>query len=129
MAKVAAENGNKESATQYLKLASTGRVREAFSRYVGPGFKHHVPYFEGTPEALINGLEESGRQNPGKVFEIRRVVAEGDYVVTHSLVRQNAADLGAVVVGIFRFKNGRIAEFWDVARPVQPSSPNENGLF
>ena len=39
------DNRNKESAVSFLKMASTGKVREAYSKFVGASFKHHNPYF------------------------------------------------------------------------------------
>jgi predicted SnoaL-like aldol condensation-catalyzing enzyme len=120
---------NKDVAVNFLKLASSGSVQEAYSQLVGPGFKHHNPFFEGTSAALSAGMEENARLNPGKIFEIKRVIGEGDFVMTHSHVRQKRDDLGAVVVHIFRFENGRIVELWDVGQPVPKESPNQFGMF
>jgi hypothetical protein len=35
----------KETATNVLKLASLGKVKEAYERYVHPKFIHHNAYF------------------------------------------------------------------------------------
>ena len=75
------------------------------------------------------GMEENARQNPNKVFEVKRVIAEGDLVVTHSHVRQKPEDPGAAVVHIFRFENGKIVELWDLGQPIQDTSVNKNGMF
>ena len=112
-------NSNKDAAISFLKLASSRKVREAYSKFVGDGFKHHNAFFEGSAEALMAGMEENARQNPDKVFEVKRAVAEGDFVVVHSHVRQKPNDLGAAVVHIFRFERGRIVELWDLGQPIQ----------
>ncbi len=75
------------------------------------------------------GMEENARQNPNKVLEIKRVIAEGGLVVVHSHVRQKPDDLGAVLVHIFRFEKGRIVELWDIGQPVPDKSPNQYGMF
>lgn len=116
-------------AVSFLKLASSGRVSEAYTKYVGEGFRHHNPFFEGSAEALQAGMEENARQSPDKVFTILRTVSEGDFVVTHSHVQQNPAQRGAVVVHIFRFENGKIIELWDVGQPIPETSSNQNGMF
>lgn len=36
---------HKESALGFLNSVASGQVREAYELYVGPGFKHHNPYF------------------------------------------------------------------------------------
>jgi predicted SnoaL-like aldol condensation-catalyzing enzyme len=120
---------NKEMAVNFLKLASSGAVREAYASFIGAGFKHHNPFFAGTEEALAVGMESNARQNPDKIFEVKRVIAEGEFVVVHSHVRQKPEDLGAVVVHIFRFESGRIVELWDVGQPVPAESANQFGMF
>jgi len=122
-------NSNTNAAVSFLKLASSGKVKEAYSKYVGDGFRHHNPFFEGSAESLQAGMEENARQNPNKVFTILRTISEGDHVMTHSHVRQNPEELGGVVVHIFRFENGKIVELWDLGQPVPEKSVNENGMF
>ncbi|SRR5258706_5523111 len=119
----------KDAAVAFLTLASRGDVDEAYSKFIGKGFKHHNPFFEGTAEALQAGMKENAQQNPNKIMEVKRVIAEGDFVVTHSHVRQNPDALGAVVVHIFRFEKGNIVELWDLGQPIPEKSPNANGMF
>jgi len=120
---------NTTNAVSFLQLASSGKVREAFEKYIGNGFRHHNPFFEGSAGALQAGMEENSWQSPDKVFTILRTVSEGDFVVTHSHVQQNPDQRGAVVVHIFRFENGHIVELWDVGQPIPELSPNQNGMF
>ena len=122
-------NRNKDAAVSFLKMASSGDVREAYSKFVGPGFKHHNPYFEGSAETLMTAMEENARLNPIKVLEVKRAIAEGEFVAVHSHVRQKPDDLGAAVVHIFRFENDRIVELWDVGQTVPKESPNQYGMF
>jgi predicted SnoaL-like aldol condensation-catalyzing enzyme len=122
-------NSNKDAAISFLELAASGKVSEAYSRFVGAGFRHHNPFFEGSAEALMAGMEENARQNPSRVLEVKRAVAEGELVVVHSHVRQKPGDLGAAVVHIFRFEKGRIVELWDLGQPVPDKSPNQYGMF
>jgi predicted SnoaL-like aldol condensation-catalyzing enzyme len=122
-------DSNRDAAISFLELAASGKVSEAYFRFVGAGFWHHNPFFEGSAEALMAGMEENARQNPNKVLEVKRAVAEGELVVVHSHVRQKPGDLGAAVVHIFRFEKGRIAELWDLGQPVPDRSPNQYGMF
>jgi len=120
---------NKAAAIAFLQLASSGKVHDAYSKFVGAEFKHHNPFFEGSAESLMAGMEENARQNPDKVLEVKRAIAEGDFVAVHSHVRQKPGDLGAAVVHIFRFQNGRIVELWDLGQPLQENSQNQYGMF
>ena len=123
------KDSNKDAAVTFLKLAASGKVREAYSKFVGPGFRHHNPFFEGSAESLSAGMEENARQNPDKVFEVKRAIAEGEFVVVHSHVQQKPNELGAAVVHIFRFEMGHIVELWDLGQPVPENSPNQYGMF
>jgi predicted SnoaL-like aldol condensation-catalyzing enzyme len=120
---------NKENAISFLEMASNGKVNEAYSKFIGTGFRHHNPFFEGSAEALQAGMEENARKNPNKVFEVKRAIAEGDFVVTHSHVKQKPEDLGAAVVHIFRFEMGKIVELWDLGQPISGESKNQYGMF
>jgi len=48
-------DSNKDVAVSFLKLAASGKVREAYSKFVGDGFRHHNPFFEGSAESLRAG--------------------------------------------------------------------------
>ncbi|WP_338452773.1 nuclear transport factor 2 family protein [Niallia oryzisoli] len=122
-------NSLKEKAVSFLQLVASGEVREAYSRYTGPDFRHHNPFFRGDADSLMLAMEENAIKNPHKVFEVKRVIGEGDMVAVHSHVKQNQEDLGGAVVHIFRFQNDLIVELWDVGQPIPENSPNENGVF
>ena len=126
---IAMADNHKDAAVSFLKLASSGKVREAYAQFAGAGFRHHNPYFEGTQEALMVAMEENALQNPHKALDVKHVIAEGDLVVVHAHVRLKPGDLGVALVHIFRFDEGRIAELWDLGQPVPEKSPNQYGMF
>lgn len=119
----------KEAAMEFLRLVAAGKVREAYSKYVGPEFRHHNAYFQGDAESLMVAMEENAVKNPDKVLEVQRALQDGDLVAVHSRVKQNPSDPGASVVHIFRFQGNLIAELWDVGQAVPEKSPNEYGMF
>jgi predicted SnoaL-like aldol condensation-catalyzing enzyme len=122
-------NRNKESAVNFLHMASRGDVREAYSKFVGTNFKHHNPYYEGSAETLMAAMEENARENPSKTLDVKLTIEEGDFVAVHSYIRLKADQPGAAVVHIFRFEEGRIVELWDVGQAVPEQSPNQYGMF
>ena len=122
-------NDYKQIATDFLMLASKGKARDGFSRYVDNNFKHHNIYFKGDRESLMIAMEDNAKKNPDKIFEIKRTMQDGELVTIHSHVRQKPGDPGAAVVHIFRFENDKIAELWDLGQPVPLETVNENGIF
>jgi predicted SnoaL-like aldol condensation-catalyzing enzyme len=119
----------KEAAIEFLKMVASGRVREAYDRHVGAGFRHHNPYFPGDASSLMAAMEENAAKNPNKVLDVKLALEDDDRVAVFSHVRQTPSDRGGAVVHIFRFESGRIAELWDVGQAVPETSLNANGMF
>ncbi|RXT02335.1 nuclear transport factor 2 family protein [Ammoniphilus sp. CFH 90114] len=123
------KTSHKEKAVSFLQLVASGEVREAYQRYIGPGFRHHNPFFRGDADSLMLAMEENAAKNPHKILEVKCAIEEDDIVAVHSHVKQKKEELGGAVVHIFRFNNGLIVELWDVGQPIPEDSPNENGMF
>jgi predicted SnoaL-like aldol condensation-catalyzing enzyme len=121
--------GYKDDAVSFLKLVAGGKVQEGYARYVGAGFRHHNPYFEGSAQALQAGMQADFLHNPDKSLEVKQVIAEGERVVVFTHIRQTPTQPGWAVVHIFRFEKGRIAELWDVGQEIPQESPNQHGMF
>lgn len=117
----------KEIAISFLKLAGTGKVKEAFEKFITPDFIHHNQYFQGNREALQKAMEGAHQKKPNKAIEIKHSYIDEDIVITHSLVIKQ--DMEIAVIHIFRFRNNKIVELWDLGQPIKKDSPNENGLF
>ena len=119
----------KDAAVSFLRQAASGRVREAYDKHVSKEFRHHNPFFAGSAEALLAGMEENARQNPDKRLEVLHALEDGELVAVHSHVRHQPGDRGAALVHLFRFEGDRIAELWDIGQPVPADSVNANGMF
>ena len=126
---MSSEHSNKDAAIDFLILVVSGDVREAFRKHVGPGFRHHNPYFPGDANTLMVAMEENAVNSPNKVFEIQCTLQDDDMVAVFSRIRQKPEDSGATVVHIFRFQGNLIVELWDVVQEVPENSINENGMF
>jgi len=125
----AVERSLKDRAVSFLRLAGSGKVRDAYERYVGHTFRHHNAFFRGGRESLMKAMEDNAAKNPDKVLDVKLALQDGNYVAVHSHVRQNARDRGAAVVHIFRFEDDRIVELWDLGQAIPQDSPNRHGMF
>lgn len=120
---------NKGSAIKFLQMIVSGKIKEAFHEYLDKNFIHHNPYFEANPDALMQGMIDSHTQFPNKVFEIKIAIQEGNYVFVHSRLLLTPGQPAMAVVHIFRFKENKIAEFWDIGQQIPEENPNKNGMF
>jgi predicted SnoaL-like aldol condensation-catalyzing enzyme len=118
----------KETAVSFLRLAASGKVREAYA-HTAQNFVHHNPYFRGDKQSLMTAMEENAAKFPDKKLEVKHALEDGDLVAVHAHVRMKPGDLGIGLVHIFRFEDGRIAELWDLGQEVPKDSPNQNGMF
>ena len=117
---------NKQTVLAYYTLAFNDKQpEEAVARYVGDKYIQHNPQAPDGPEAFI----EFVRQIPEASVEIKRAIAEGDFVVTHSLLKIAPDDRGMAAVDIFRLEDGKVVEHWDVLQPVPETAANDNTMF
>src|SRR2546425_2089850 len=114
-----------EIAITFLKLASSGRLDEAYG-HVSPNFRHHNPYFKGDAESLKAGMAEAHTKFPNTKLEVQHVFEDDDLVAVHSRVKHSADGPEIAVVHIFRFERENVVELWDVGVQVPKDSPNEH---
>jgi predicted SnoaL-like aldol condensation-catalyzing enzyme len=120
----------KEAAVDFLRLAASGKIADAYRKYIADDFLHHNGHFRGDRQSLMKAMEEDHVQNPDKILAVKHALREGDLVAVHSHVRMNPGDeRGVAVVHIFRFKGDRVVELWDLGEPVPADLVNENGMF
>ncbi|HEX5001855.1 MAG TPA: nuclear transport factor 2 family protein [Bacteroidia bacterium] len=119
----------KEIASDFLELTAKGHSLKAFEQYAGSNFKHHNAYFKGDATSLMTAMQESARQNPESVFQILRVLEDGNMVTAHSRYRQKPNSPDVAVIHIFEFDGDRIIELWDFGQAVPDNMVNENGMF
>lgn len=120
---------NSEIATEFLSMASSGRVREAYECHVADDFIHHNAYFPGDRESLLVAMEQSAESEPNKFFTVKQVIDSGDRIAVFSHLQRVQADQGYAVVHILRFHGSKIAEMWDIGQEIPKDSPNALGMF
>lgn len=119
----------KDIAVSFLRLASAGKVHEAYEKYIHPQFRHHNPYFKGDRRSLLVGMEKNAIEFPNKIFEAIRVLEDGNFVAVHGRIRLKADSPEIALIHIFRFDGDLIIEGWEAAQEVPKETPNKNGMF
>jgi len=119
---------NKRAVVGYYELGfNEHKPREAVERYLGSEYIQHNPQAPDGPDAFIGFVEAF----PEVHVDIRRVVGDGDVVVTHSLIKFSSQDeRGTVAADFFRLDDdGKIVEHWDVLQIVPEVAKNPNTMF
>jgi predicted SnoaL-like aldol condensation-catalyzing enzyme len=120
---------NKKNVVEFYEKALNQKDFEAASKYLGPRYTQHNPVAADGPEGLKGFIQFLREKFPNNRSEIKRVFAEGDYVILHVHAVREPGTRGRAIIDIFKLENGKVVEHWDVAQDVPEKSANSNGMF
>lgn len=103
-------------------------VEKAFMKYVAEDYIQHNPNILDGRQAAITALKPKF-SNPEAIFDIKRIIVDGNLAVIHVHGRMNKSQLGGAVADIYRLENGKIVEHWDVLQPVPEKAINPKAMF
>jgi predicted SnoaL-like aldol condensation-catalyzing enzyme len=102
---------------------------EAASKFLGPRYIQHNPRAADGPEGLKAFLAFLREKFPDYHSEIKRVFADGDYVILHVYNVPTPGSRGNAIIDIFRLENGKVVEHWDVRQEIPEQAANSNTMF
>ena len=122
---------NKENVAAFYELAfNQHKLDEAVEKYVAEPYIQHNPGVADGGKAFIDSFGPFLKQNPQSHADIKRVIAEDDFVVVHVHSQLTPEERGEAVIDIFRLdENGKIVEHWDVAQPVPEKTVSGHAMF
>lgn len=123
------QEANKKLVVEFYEKAINQKDFEAASQYLGSRYTQHNPNAADGPEGLKAFLGFLRERFPGSKSEIKRVLADGDYVILHVHAVREPGTRGSAIVDIFKLENGKIVEHWDVVQPIPEKAANANGMF
>ncbi|MBB2671489.1 UNVERIFIED_ORG: putative SnoaL-like aldol condensation-catalyzing enzyme [Rhizobium esperanzae] len=121
---------NKKNVVAFYELMFNDcKPREAIEKYVGAEYIQHNPHVEPGKQGFIDYFERMAHEWPGKRVEIKRALADGDFVVLHCY-QHWPSNNDYAGIDIFRVDgDGKIVEHWDVLQAMPEASVNPNGIF
>jgi predicted SnoaL-like aldol condensation-catalyzing enzyme len=120
---------NKKNVVAFYEKALNQKDFEAASKYLGPRYTQHNPIAADGPEGLKAFIQFLRDKFPNSRSEIKRVFADGDYVIVHVHAIREPGTRGRAIIDIFKLENGKVVEHWDVAQDVPEKAANSNGMF
>ena len=129
-ARIMSEANEANTVAFHTKAVFEGDVENAFRIYAGAVYRQHNPLIGDGMEGLRKFVAWMRANRPGAHGEIKRVFADGDYVILHSHWHGlSDSPRGEAVVDIYRCENGKVVEHWDVIQPIPESAANNNTMF
>jgi predicted SnoaL-like aldol condensation-catalyzing enzyme len=120
---------NKKVVTEFYELVINQKNFDAASKFIGPRYVQHNPNAADGPEGLKAFLAFLREKFPDYHSDIKRVFADGDYVILHVHNVPTPGARGNAIVDIFRLENGKVVEHWDVRQEIPEKAANSNTMF
>jgi predicted SnoaL-like aldol condensation-catalyzing enzyme len=120
---------NKKTVVEFYEAAINRKDFEAASKFFGPRYVQHNPSAPDGIEGFKAFLGFLREKFPQSRSEIKRVWAEGDYVILHVHAVRTPGARGSAIVDVFKLENGKIVEHWDVIQEIPEKAANNNGMF
>ena len=124
----AKEEANKKLVTEFYERVLNQKDVDAVDKYVGP-YKQHNPMAGDGPEGLKGFIGYLQKSAPQAHFEIKKVLADGDYVILHIHAVFAPGTRGMAIVDLFKVDGKKIVEHWDVIQDIPEKSANPNTMF
>lgn len=99
------------------------------AKVVADNYRQHNPEVPDGKAPFVEYFTGFFKENPQSRARVVRSATDGDLVWLHVHSTNGQADAGQAVVDIFRVKDGKIVEHWDVIQSVPDNSANQNTMF
>ena len=130
MANSAEMERNKKVAVDFLETVFIRHeIDEGIARCLGVTYKQHNAEAPDGKEGLRAHFKAVFKRLPTATVVIKRVFADGDFVLVHINWKDRPTDRGSAVVDIYRLENGRLVEHWDVVQPIPATLPHDNTML
>jgi predicted SnoaL-like aldol condensation-catalyzing enzyme len=120
---------NKKIVTAFYEQAINQKDFAEATKYLGTRYTQHNPSAADGREGLKAFIQFLRDNYPGAHSEIKRVFADGDYVILHVHSIREPGTRGRAIFDLFKLENGKIVEHWDAVQDIPEKSANTNGMF
>ncbi len=123
---------NKKNVVEFYNAVLNEKDFDKASKYVGATYIQHNPIGADGLEGIKGFIGFLKAKFPNNKSEIKRVFADGNYVIVHVHAVREPGTRGNAIFDLFRLDdNGKVLEHWDAVQPIpEPEKAmNKNGMF
>lgn len=129
MRDIAVEEANRTLVLEFYDRFFNKHETVEAAKVVADAYIQHNPEVPDGKTPFVDFFTEYFKSNPESKVRVARSAADGDLVYLHVHATNGAGDRGQAVLDIFRVKDGKIVEHWDVIQNVPEKAANENTMF
>jgi predicted SnoaL-like aldol condensation-catalyzing enzyme len=122
------EEANKKLVTTFYQGLIGDKNIGVIDKYLDKSFVTHNPDMPDGSDGLKKAFSADFANAPKIKVDFRHIAANGDFVFLHMKMK-NPADKYEAVADIFKVKNNKIVELWDVIQEVPEKSENPHPMF
>lgn len=100
---------------------------DAINKYIADDYIQHNPFVADGKQALIDATKNWFVNASKEKIDIQHIGADKDLVFIH--LKSHMGKKIVSVIDIFRIKNGKIVEHWDVMQEVPEKAANNHPMF
>lgn len=120
---------NEKLVERILDEAFNKKDVEAAAKLMTKTYFQHNPDVPTGRAAFVKAMLGLYKNAPQTRWKLKRIWADGNFVIVQSHYRFSNEGKGYAVVDIFRIKDGKAAEHWDVVQKIPRKSANNNTMF
>lgn len=123
---------NKKNVVEFYNAVLNEKNFDKAATYVGATYIQHNPIGADGLEGIKGFINFLRDKFPNNKSEIKRVFAEGNYVIVHVHAVREPGQRGNAIFDLFRLDdNGKVLEHWDAVQPIPDpeKAMNKNGMF
>jgi predicted SnoaL-like aldol condensation-catalyzing enzyme/quinol monooxygenase YgiN len=124
-----AQEANKQAVLAFYDAAINRRDFDAASRYLGARYVQHNPLIGDDIDGFRAFLLDLQHRFPKLRAEVKRVFADGDFVIVHTHGIREPGQRGSAIIDIFRLEHGKIVEHWDAIQSIPDEARHANTMF
>ena len=107
----------------FQRLMHEHNFEYILEKHGGGSYLQHNRAIPSEIEGLVGYIKTMLKRFPEYSFDVKKIFADGDFVILHSHTTMKAKhrgneEKGFIITDTFKLKNGKLAEHWDAIQPI-----------
>ena len=119
---------NKKIVVEFYQKLFGDKDLSVIDQYITEDYIQHNPIAADGRQALKDIANKWLANQPKTIVDFQKVVADSDLVILH-IKTKSYTGKDVSLIDMFRLKNGKIVEHWDIMQEVPDQSANPHPMF